>query len=254
MDRRTTASNPPRPEGAVAVVTGAGQGIGAAVARVLLDGGWRVAALDLDGAGLADLKGPGVVTRVGDASDGDTLAALIDDATALGPVVAGVANAGIFLDDRVPKLDDDRWGRVLDVDLTGPFRLLRALWPQMVDHGFGRFVAMSSVAKDGNFGQANYAAAKAGLVGLAKTAAIEGGRSGITANVLCPGVIETPANASFREAAPAAYEKFLSRVPARRAGSAADVANVCGFLLSESAGYVSGQVLYVDGGLSCGHT
>jgi NAD(P)-dependent dehydrogenase (short-subunit alcohol dehydrogenase family) len=156
------------------------------VARALLDDGWQVAAIDLDDNGLETLRTQGAVTRVGDASDGDSLAALIDDAAARGPVVAGVANAGIFLDDRVPKLDDERWGRVLDVDLTGPFRLLRALWPQMVEHGFGRFVAMSSVAKDGNFGQANYAAAKAGLVGLAKTAAIEGGRHGITVNVLCP--------------------------------------------------------------------
>lgn len=113
---------------------------------------------------------------------------------------------------------------------------------------------MSSVAKDGNLGQANYAAAKAGLVGLAKTAAIEGGPHGITANVTCPGGIETPLNASFRANAPDAYDRFLARVPARRAGAATDVASVCGFLCAETAGYVSGQVLYVDGALSCGHT
>lgn len=249
--------NPVPPPDAVAVVTGAARGIGAAVCAALLDCGWRVAALDLrpDCPDLRRLVGAGrdrswTYVRV-DVADRDGLERALTAARSLGPVVAGVANAGTWRDARLARMTDDDWSEVLRVDLSASFLLTRALWAEMAEAGFGRLIYTSSIAKNGNFGQANYAAAKSGLVGLAQTAAIEGGRAGITANVICPGVIETPAQAEFRERAPDAFAGFLSRVPARRAGSPDDIAATVAFLCSRAAGYISGQVLYVDGGLSC---
>src|SRR5690606_29577152 len=126
-------------------------------------------------------------------------------------------------------------------DLTAAFLAVRLAWPQLVDGKDGRVVMVSSVAKDGNVGQANYAAAKSGLVGLGRTVALEGGPRGVTANVVCPGVIETPGTAAFRDRAPAAFDRFLDRVPAGHAGSPEDVAAVVGFLASSDARYVNGQ-------------
>jgi 3-oxoacyl-[acyl-carrier protein] reductase len=250
-------TNPAPPPDPVAVVTGAAQGIGAAVCRALLDAGWRVAALDLQPPvppALADLaaRHEGRCSyHQADVADRAALQAALDEATrALGPPVGGVANAGTWRDARLHRMTDEAWDEVVRVDLTSAFLLTRALWPAMKDAGFGRLVYVSSIAKDGNVGQANYAAAKAGLVGLGRTAAAEGAPVGVTANIICPGVIETPAQADFRARAPEAFEAFLSQVPMGRAGSPADVAAVVRFLCSPDAGYVTGQTIYVDGGLS----
>ena len=250
-------TNPTPPTDPVAVVTGAAQGIGAAVCHALLEAGWRVAALDLQQpvpAALADLaaRHEGRCSyHQADVADGPALEAALDEASRLlGRPVAAVANAGTWRDARLHRMTDEAWDEVLRVDLTAAFIFTRALWPAMKEAGFGRLVYISSIAKDGNVGQANYAAAKAGLVGLGRTAAAEGGPLGVTSNVICPGVIETPAQADFRARAPEAFEAFLSRVPMRRAGSPADVAAVVRFLCSRDAGYVTGQTIYVDGGLS----
>jgi NAD(P)-dependent dehydrogenase (short-subunit alcohol dehydrogenase family) len=250
-------TNPIPPAAPVAVVTGAAQGIGAAVCAALLGAGWRVAALDLQPPvppALADLaaRHEGRCSyHQADVADGPALQAALDDATrALGPLVAGVANAGTWRDARLHRMTDEAWDEVLRVDLTAAFLLTRAMWPAMKEAGFGRLVYISSIAKDGNVGQANYAAAKAGLVGLGRTAAAEGARTGVTANVVCPGVIETPAQAAFRARAPEAFDAFLARVPMGRAGTPADVAAVVRFLCSTDAGYVTGQTIYVDGGLT----
>ena len=241
----------------VAVVTGAARGIGAAVTRTLTARlGMHVLALDLDERVHAAHEGSDMVTAaVADAADEDELGAAVERvAGTLGPPTVGVANAGIQRDGRLGQLGTDDWQEVLRVDLTAAFLLARLLWSAMVDAGGGRLVALSSIAKDGNFGQANYAAAKSGLVGLARTAAIEGGPHGITANVVCPGVIDTPGTRAFAERAPDAFGRFVARVPARRPGTAQEVADAVAFLCGPTAGYVSGQVLYVDGGLSSGHT
>ena len=250
-------TNPAPPSAPVAVVTGAAQGIGAAVCGALLAEGWGVAAIDLQPpvppalAGLAADHEGRLSYHQADVADGAVLQAALDEATRLlGPPVAGVANAGTWRDARLHRMSDEAWDEVLRVDLSAAFLLTRALWPAMKEAGFGRLVYISSIAKDGNVGQANYAAAKAGLVGLGRTAAAEGAPVGVTANVICPGVIETPAQADFRARAPEAFEAFLSRVPMGRAGSPADVAAVVRFLCSSDAGYVTGQTIYVDGGLS----
>jgi len=250
-------TNPVRPAGSAAVVTGAAQGIGAAICAALLRHGWRVAAIDLQPpvppalARLAAEHEGQWSYHQADVADRVLLQAALDEATrVLGPLVAGVANAGTWRDARLHRMTDEAWDEVVRVDLTAAFLLTRALWPAMKQAGFGRLVYVSSIAKDGNVGQANYAAAKAGLVGLGRTAAAEGAPVGVTANVVCPGVIETPAQADFRARAPEAFEAFLSRVPMGRPGSPADVAAVVGFLCSSDAGYVTAQTIYVDGGLS----
>lgn len=250
-------SNPaPQPD-AAAVVTGAAQGIGAAVCATLLSRGWRVAALDLqpptppDLAALpAEYAGRWSYHRA-DVADREALEAALGEATSrYGPLIVGVANAGTWRDARLSRMSDEAWAEVLRVDLSAAFLLSRALWAGMKAAGFGRLVFISSIAKDGNPGQANYAAAKAGLVGLGRTAAMEGGRLGVTVNMICPGVIETPAQADFRARAPEAFDGFLSRVPMGRAGEPEDVAAVVGFLCSPEAGYITGQTVYVDGGLA----
>lgn len=250
-------TNPAPPTPPVAVVTGGAQGIGAAVCATLLGQGWRVAAVDLQppipaslSALLRDHDDRWSYHQADCAEPGALAEALTDAAKTHGPIVVGVANAGTWRDARLHRMTDEAWDEVLRVDLTAAFLLTRALWPTMKEAGFGRLVYISSIAKDGNVGQANYAAAKAGLVGLGRTAAAEGGPLGVTANVICPGVIETPAQADFRGRAPEAFEAFLSRVPMRRAGSPADVAAVVRFLCSRDAGYVTSQTIYVDGGLS----
>jgi NAD(P)-dependent dehydrogenase (short-subunit alcohol dehydrogenase family) len=250
-------THPTPPTAPVAVVTGAAQGIGAAVCGALLDAGWRVAALDLQPPvppALADVaaRHEGRCSyHQADVADGTALRAALDEVSRLlGPPVAGIANAGTWRDARLHRMTDEAWDEVVRVDLTAAFLLTRALWPAMKEAGFGRLVYVSSIAKDGNVGQANYAAAKAGLVGLGRTAAAEGAPVGVTANIICPGVIETPAQADFRARAPEAFDAFLSRVPMGRAGSPADVAAVVRFFCSVEAGYVTGQTIYVDGGLT----
>ena len=251
-------ANEHRPDHAVAIVTGAARGIGRAITERLARDGWGVVGVDLDAEGLADVEqipstSP-LITLTGDIADPAILSRAVEIGSDMGPVVAAVANAGIFRDARIPNLDDEAWKQVIDVDLTAPFLLTRAIWHSMSAAGFGRLVFISSVSKDGNFGQANYAAAKSGLVGLARTAAIEGGKHGITSNVICPGSIDTPLNLSFKHNSPEAYQRFISRVPLGRAGQPREIAAACSWLMSEESSYVTGQVLYVDGGMSCGYS
>lgn len=261
MTAPLASSSPTRPDGAVAIVTGAGRGLGRAIAEQLLGDGWGVVAIDLDESGLAELESDTsvqfetpLVTVTGDVADRDVLAHAVAAGNEAGNVVGAVANAGIFLDGRIPKLAHEDWDKVIRVDLTAPFLLTQAVWDSMASAGYGRLVFISSVSKDGNFGQANYAAAKSGVVGLAQTAAIEGGKHGITSNVICPGSIDTPLNLSFKQTSPAAYERFLSRVPLGRAGQPHEIASASSWFMSDSSSYVTGQVLYVDGGMSCGYS
>jgi 3-oxoacyl-[acyl-carrier protein] reductase len=238
-----------RPDGAVAIVTGGAQGIGLAIAHALHDDGWTVATIDL-----LEHR-PGAARRwhalCADVADPESLHdAIAQIRGAAGPPLAAVANAGTWRDATLRTMTNEQWDTVIRVDLTAAFLLLREVWPSMREAGFGRFVAISSLAKNGNFGQANYAAAKQGLLGLASTAAVEGAAHGITANVVCPGVIETPAQQEFRERAPDAYAAFLASVPSRRSGYPDDVAAAVRFFAGDSAGYVNGQVLYVDGGVN----
>ena len=240
-----------RPDGASALVTGASKGIGAAVARALAADGWAVGVgYRSDEAGArATLEaieaGGGRGTLVpGDVSNGtgDELVARCEGE--LGPVLALINNAGVRADGLALQLDDDAWTRVIDTNLTAAFRLTRRAMRGMVRARYGRIVNVASVVGPrANAGQANYAAAKAGLIGLTKTVAAEVARRGVTVNAVAPGFIET----DMTRDVPA---EVVAAVPARRAGTPAEVAAAVRFLASDDAAYVTGTTLFVDGGMS----
>jgi len=160
-----------------------------------------------------------------------------------------VNNAGITRDAMLHKMSEAQWDAVLAVNLSGPFRLGQAAARHMMVRKRGRIVNIASLAWLGNVGQSNYAAAKAGLIGMTRTWALELGRHGITVNAVAPGFIETP----MTQAVPSAvHEKFLRKIPMQRVGQPEDVARMVAFLASDDAAYVTGQCIAVDGGLGTG--
>ena len=173
----------------------------------------------------------------------------------LGPPVVLVNNAGIIRDNLLFKMSEDDWDRVLGVHLRGAFLMSRAAQKFMVDQRFGRIVNLSSSSALGNRGQVNYSAAKAGMQGFTKTLAIELGQFGVTANAVAPGFIATDMTAATAARVGMSFEDFqaaaATRIPVRRVGQPDDVAHVISFLVSEGAGFVSGQVIYVAGGPLC---
>jgi 3-oxoacyl-[acyl-carrier protein] reductase len=168
-----------------------------------------------------------------------------------GPVEVLVCNAGITADGLLMRMSDEQWDSVIATNLTASFKLVRRASRSMIKGRFGRIVFVSSVvALLGSPGQVNYAASKAGLIGLARSLTRELGARGITANVVAPGFIQTDMTAALDQATIEAYEK---RIPAARLGATDDVASAVEFLVSDAAGYISGAVLPVDGGLGMGH-
>jgi 3-oxoacyl-[acyl-carrier protein] reductase len=243
----------------IAIVTGAARGIGAATARRLAADGLVVAVLDLDEADCAgtvkEIEAVGLrAFAVGaDVSKSDQVQAAVDRVAAeLGPPTVLVNNAGIIRDNLLFKMTDDDWDAVLGVHLRGAFLMTRAVQKYMTEQKWGRIVNLSSSSALGNRGQANYSAAKAGLQGFTKTLAKELGKFGITANSVAPGFIVTEMTAATAARVNMSFEDFqaaaVSRIPVGRVGQPADVAHVISFLVSEGAGFVSGQVIYVAGG------
>jgi 3-oxoacyl-[acyl-carrier protein] reductase len=243
----------------VAVVTGAARGIGAAVARRLAKDGNAVAVIDLDEAACANTvqaitDDGGKAIAVGcDVSKADQVAAAVERVVAeLGRPAILVNNAGIIRDNMLFKMTDDDWDAVLAVHLRGAFLMSRACQAYMTGDGFGRIVNLSSTSALGNRGQANYAAAKAGMQGLTKTLAIELGKFGVTANAIAPGFIETDMTAATAARVGVDFEEFkkmnAAAIPVQRTGKPDDIAAAASFFCSDEAGFVSGQVLYVAGG------
>jgi 3-oxoacyl-[acyl-carrier protein] reductase len=232
-----------------ALVTGSSKGIGAAVARGLAEDGFDVLVhfgRDRDGAeAVADACGAhGVDTRVVGADLAEDCTPLIDAVGDVGGVTALVNNAGVTADGLTMTMSDEDFARTWQVNVAAAFTLTRAVLRQMLRARAGRIVMMSSVVGlHGNPGQANYAASKAALVGMAKTIAREVGRRGITANAVAPGFIETAMTGDVDTSG------LLERVPAGRLGTADEVAAAVRFLCSPAAAYVNGSVLQVDGGL-----
>ncbi|MEE1787304.1 3-oxoacyl-ACP reductase FabG [Streptomyces sp. SP17BM10] len=243
----------------VAVVTGAGRGLGAATALRLAADGYAVAVLDLDEAAGKDTvdritAAGGRALAVGaDVSDAGQVQAAVDRVVAeLGAPVVLVNNAGVLRDNLLFKMSESDWDTVMNVHLRGAFLMTRAVQKYMVDAGFGRIVNLSSSSAQGNRGQANYSAAKAGLQGFTKTLAIELGKFGVTANAVAPGFIATDMTAATAARVGMDFEDFkraaASQIPVQRVGLPEDVAHTISFLASEGAGFVSGQVIYVAGG------
>lgn len=229
------------------LVTGGNRGIGRAIATAFVDAGYRVAVTARSG------EGPeGTLTVRADVTD----AASIDDAYSqveaeLGPVEIVVANAGITRDTLLMRMSEQDFSDVVDTNLTGSFRVVQRASKGMLRAKFGRVILVSSViGLLGGAGQANYAASKAGLVGLARSITRELGSRGITANVVAPGFIET----DMTEALPAEQQaQYKAQIPAGRFASPEEVAKVITWLASDDAAYVSGAVIPVDGGLGMGH-
>jgi 3-oxoacyl-[acyl-carrier protein] reductase len=238
----------------VVMITGAGQGLGRAIAeRFALEGG-TLALCDINGVALqeaAQACDPArTVASVLDVTRSEAVNRWVSDTLAsFGRIDVLINNAGIFRDNPLESMSDEDWQAVLDVSLRGMFNCCRAVFGHMKSRRYGRILSISSIAWRGHFGSANYAAAKAGIVGVARTAALEGARHAVTSNVIAPGAISTPLLASLK---PSARERLATRIPMGRVGDPVDVAEAAAYLCSEAAGYVTGVVLDVDGGISIG--
>lgn len=240
--------------GKVAIITGSARGLGAATARRLAQEGAHVVITDVlreqaeataEGLRAAGLSAHCVIADVTKASD---VQRLVDEAVAkFGGVHVLVNNAGFPRDKYLVKMSEEDWDLVIGVMLKGAFLATRAVMPRMIEQGWGRVVNISSRAHFGNATQANYSAAKAGLIGMAKALAIEEGRYGITVNCVAPGFMETEMVQSL-----ATYETIKERAiqaqPIKRVGRPDDIANAVAFLASEAAGFITGEVLHVTGG------
>ncbi|KAA9111363.1 SDR family oxidoreductase [Microbacterium rhizomatis] len=242
-----------------AIVTGAARGIGAAIARRLASDGNSVGVLDLDEAhgaetvaSIRDAGGRAIAVGANVADAAEVAAAVAKVESELGAPTILINNAGILRDNLLFKMTEDDWDAVLSVHLRGAFLMSRAVQAHQVAARWGRIVNLSSVSALGNRGQANYAAAKAGMQGLTKTLAIELGRFGVTANAIAPGFIVTDMTRSTAERLGVGFDELIAhsaeQIPVGRAGQPDDIAAAASFFCSEEAGFVSGQVLYVAGG------
>jgi 3-oxoacyl-[acyl-carrier protein] reductase len=242
----------PKFEGQIALVTGASRGIGAAIALELAQRGLKVIGTGTteDGAAkitsaLSAYDGRGCVL---DVNDGAAVEALIDEIVKVyGAVHVLVNNAGITRDTLAMRLKDADWDAVLDTNLKAVFRLSRAVIRPMMKQRYGRIISITSVVgASGNAGQANYAAAKAGVAGMTRALARELGSRSITVNCVAPGFIETDMTASLPEAQ---QQALLAQIPLGHLGKPADIAHAVAFLASPQAAYVTGQELHVNGGM-----
>ena len=246
-DEAGTSVSVPRPRSRVVLVTGGSKGIGRSIAGRFAAAGHRVAATYRTGEVPAGVLG----VRCDVTDQAQVEAAYAEVEAALGPVEVLVANAGITRDTLLMRMSDGDWDAVIDTNLTGAFRLARRATRAMMKARFGRVIFISSVVGQlGSAGQVNYAASKSGLVGLARSMARELGPRGITANVVAPGFIETDMTATLP---PEQVQSYAARIPLGRLGAVDDVAAVVEFLASDSAGYVTGALIPVDGGLGMGH-
>jgi 3-oxoacyl-[acyl-carrier protein] reductase len=239
----------------VALVTGATRGIGAAIARALAAAGARVVGTATSAAGaeaisaaLAGSGGRGIVYNASDRSGVESLLADLEAHEGLPSIL--VNNAGITRDGLILRMKDDDWDQVIDTNLSAVFRLSKACLKRMLKERRGRIISITSVVGAiGNAGQANYSAAKAGLVGLTRALAREVASRGITVNAVAPGFIETDMTGALNEAQRASY---YGQIPLARFGSVEDIAAAVLFLAGPGAGYVTGQTLHVNGGMYMG--
>ncbi|XVQ06285.1 SDR family NAD(P)-dependent oxidoreductase [Spirillospora sp. CA-255316] len=247
------------PEEKVAIVTGAASGIGLAIAERLARDGVKTALFDLNGdeaegaaAKIRSDGGRAMAVRV-DVSDRDAVARGVDEVRErFGPVAILVNNAGKEGFRRFLEISPEKWNEMLAINLTGTFHCCQLVLPDMIEAGWGRIVNISSSSTHG--GQpymAHYVASKTGMVGLTKSLALEFGPSGITVNTIPPGFIDTPMtrrNDARGRLGPGGIDEAVSRTPVGRAGRPEDIAAACAFLVSDEAGYITGQIFGVNGG------
>lgn len=246
-------------EGKVAFVTGGSRGIGKGIVQLFAEEGAKVAFIDLNEVALAETtselleKGYEVFSKVANVTDSEQVEQAFKEVyEAFGPVDILVNNAGVIRDNLLFKMTDTDWQTVMDVHLKGSFNATRAAQKYMVEKKYGRIINISSTSALGNRGQANYAAAKAGLQGFTKTIAIELGRYGITANSVAPGFIETEMTKETAARIGISFDDLIkhsvSNIPVGRSGKPADIANAVAFFADEKSSFVNGQVIYVAGG------
>ena len=245
-----------RLEGKVTVVTGAGNGIGEATARRFAREGAIVVANDVDmeqaRSVVTDLQRAGAraLAVAGDVTKRADVETMMHHVVGeFGRVDVLINNAGINRDAMSHKMTEEQWDQVLSVNLKGTFLCAQAALTRMREHGWGRVVNTSSIGSLGNIGQANYAASKAGVIGLTRTLALEYAKYGITVNCIAPGPVMTRMLAGVPEAI---REKIVARVPIGRIARPDEIAGVHAFLASDDAAYITGQVVFVDGGMSVG--
>ena len=233
----------------VALVTGGSRGIGAAISKTLKDAGYTVAATYAgnDEKAAAFTAETGIKTYKWNVGSYDESAAgLAQVEEDLGPIDIVVANAGITRDAPFHKMTREQWQEVIDTNLTGVFNTVHPIWPGMRERKFGRLVVISSInGQKGQFGQVNYAATKAGDLGIVKSLAQEGARFGITANAICPGYIATEMVMAVPEKV---REAIIGQIPTGRLGEPEEIARCVKFLVEDDAGFVNGSTISANGG------
>jgi acetoacetyl-CoA reductase len=232
----------------LALVTGGAAGIGAAIARRMMEEGANVVILDVSKErAISFSKETGIVARICDVSCFEEVEnALKSIEDELGPIGILINNAGITRDGMVHKLSRHQWDEVIDVNLSAAFNTIRCLSPLMRERGWGRIINISSMTgQRGTIGQANYAAAKAGMIGFTKTIALELASRGVTANCIAPGFILTDMTMAMR---PELLDCERTNIPVNRLGKPEDIAHAAAFLASENASFITGQVIAINGG------
>ena len=248
--------------GKVAFITGSASGIGLEIAKTFAQEGAKVALIDLNEEALCQTsselkeKGYDVYSKIANVVDAQQVEEAMKEVyEAFGSIDILVNNAGVIRDNLLFKMTDSDWQSVIDVHLKGSFNAARAAQKYMVENKYGRIINISSTSALGNRGQANYAAAKAGLQGFTKTLAIELGRYGITANSVAPGFIETEMTKETAARIGIPFEQLIqasvAHIPVGRSGKPADIANAVAFFADEKSSFVNGQVIYVAGGPKC---
>jgi 3-oxoacyl-[acyl-carrier protein] reductase len=238
----------------VAIVTGGAKGIGFGIAEALARGGRRIALFDLDRASLDEASGAlaaagaDVIGVVVDVTHSESVNRAVETvAEHFGRIDVLVNNAGIVRDKLITKMSDDDWDAVIDVNLKSQFLCCRAVLGHMIAAQYGRIVNISSRAWLGGVGQANYSAAKGGVVSLTRSLALEWAKAGVTVNAIAPGIVDTPL---FRKFDPGLQERLKKSVPVQRVGTPEDIAQAVLFFAQREASYITGQTLYVCGGRS----
>mgnify|MGYP003646815235 CR=1 FL=1 len=234
--------------GRTALVTGGSRGIGAAISKELKEAGYTVAATYAgnDDAAAAFTEETGIKTYKWNVADyADSKAGIEKVEAELGPIEVIVANAGITRDAPFHKMTPDQWNEVIGTNLTGVFNTIHPVWPGMRERKFGRIVVISSInGQKGQFAQVNYAATKAGDLGIVKSLAQEGARAGITANAICPGYIGTDMVMAVPEKV---RESIIAQIPAGRLGEPEEIARAVKFLVADEAGFINGSTISANG-------